>query len=125
MIQHITDVPAHVAAFRASGEVTEADFKEVVFPVVNRLVEQTGQLNYLMVIDTAVNNFSFGAWMQDALLGVKNITRWKRAAIVSGSDGITAFTDIFSVFIPGEFRGFYHEQLETAINWVAGADIES
>lgn len=125
MIQQITDVPSNVSAFRAIGEVSEDDFKTVIIPIVNRLVEETDQLNYMLVLDTSVKNFTAGAWWQDALLGLKNITKWNRVAIVSDSDGINSFTDIFSVFIPGEFRGFYPEQLKVAIDWVSGMDIES
>ncbi|MES2689286.1 MAG: STAS/SEC14 domain-containing protein, partial [Bacteroidota bacterium] len=87
--------------------------------------EETGQLNYMLVLDTSVKNFTAGAWWQDALLGLKNITKWNRVAIVSDSDGINSFTGIYSVFIPGEFRGFYPEQLKVAIDWVSGIDIES
>lgn len=125
MIQQITDVPSNVAAFRAWGEVTEEDFRTVLMPAVNSLVEKTGELNYMLVLDTSVKNFTAAAWRQDVLLGLKNITKWKRAAIVSDSDGINIFTDIFSVLVPGEFRGFYHEQLNVAIDWVSGKEIES
>lgn len=118
-------MPSNVAAFRAIGEVSEDDFKNVVIPVVDRLVQNTGELNYMLVLDTSVKNFTAGAWWQDAMLGLKNLTKWNRVAIVSDSDGLNAFTDIFSVFIPGEFRGFYPEQFQVALDWVSGMDIES
>lgn len=125
MIEQLIHVPLNVAAFRASGTITEDDFKLVVVPAMERMAERLGQVNYLLVLDTSITNFSFGAWMQEILLGIKNLTRWKRVAIVSGSDGIAAFSDLFSVFVPGEFRGFYHEQMQTAIDWASGKDIES
>lgn len=125
MIEQLSSVPLNVAAFRASGTITEDDFKRVVIPVMTHMAEKFGQVNYLLVLDTSITSFTFGAWMQEILLGIKNLTRWKRVAIVSGSDGIAAITDIFSVFLPGEFRGFYHEQLQVAIEWASGKNIES
>lgn len=108
-----------MVGFRATGKVTREDFDKVVIPAVNDLVARTNELNYLMVIDTDLKNFSIGAWWKDALMGLKNITKWRRAAIVSGSEGIRQFTDIFSAIVPGEFKGFEPYDLESAIYWVA------
>lgn len=118
MIQKINDVPANMVAFRASGEVTKEDF-EKVFPEVEALVERTGKLNYLLELETSPANFTTGAWLQDALLGVKNITKWNRAAIVSDSEAVIAFTDAFSKVMPGEFRGFPHSEFDHAVDWVS------
>ncbi|PZR23989.1 MAG: STAS/SEC14 domain-containing protein [Citrobacter freundii] len=121
MIQRLKEAPSSIAAFRASGEVTKDDFDKVVIPVVNDVVEKTGELNYLMVIDTPLKNFTAGAWWKDALMGLKKITKWRRAAIITDSDGVKKFTDLFSIVVPGEFKGFKPDQLNEAINWVASA----
>lgn len=117
-------VPENVAAFTASGDVTKEDFTNTVLPVVKELVIKYDELNYLMVIDTSVKNFSGSAWLQDIMLGIKNMTKWKRAAIITDSDTINWFTDVFSYIVPGEFKGFYPEQLPVAIEWVAGKEIQ-
>lgn len=102
------------------ADVTETDFKQTVLPNVRQLVDKTGELNYLLVLDTSIKNFTAAAWWQDVLLGIKHITKWNRAAIVSDVDAIRTFTAIFSVVIPGEFKGFRHEELQQAIDWTAG-----
>ena len=108
-----------MVGFRATGEVTENDFTNLVIPQVKAQVEKTGKLNYMLILDTSIKNFTFGAWLKDALLGIKNLTKWNRAAIVSDSAVIRKFTDIFSVLIPGEFKGFEHNELKDAIDWTA------
>ena len=108
-----------MVGFRATGKVTMEDFENVVIPAVNELVARTNELNYLMVIDTDLKNFTIGAWWQDAFMGLKQIAKWRRAAIVSGTEGIRRFTDIFSFIVPGEFKAFDSSELETAIHWVA------
>jgi hypothetical protein len=118
MINQITDVPANMVAFRASGEVTKDDF-DVVFKKVEELVKNTGKLNYLLVLQNSPADFTAGAWLQDALLGIKNITKWNRAAIVTDSQGVIVFTDAFSKLMPGEFKGFYKEEYNTAVDWTA------
>jgi len=124
MISFIENLPANMVGFKATGEVTEADFNTIVMPKVKELVDRTGTLNYMLVLDTQLKNFSMGAWFKDALMGIKHITKWHRAAIVSDTEGIRVFTDLFSIIMPGEFKGFEHKDLQKAIDWTSGA-IES
>ncbi|NMH27595.1 SpoIIAA family protein [Flavobacterium silvaticum] len=118
MIEQLKDVPANMVAFKASGKVDERDF-ELVQDEVSEIVEKTGKLNYLLELDTDISNFTAGAWLQDMLLGLKHITKWNRAAIVTDSENIQKFTDLFSHIMPGEFRGFPKTELAYAINWTA------
>ena len=119
MIETIKEIPANVAAFRATGIVTREDYQNIVVPEVDRLVNKTDELNFLLVLDTDVENFTAGAWMEDALLGLKNLAKWHRAAIVTDSDTIINFTNGFSYLVPGEFMGFKMEMYEAAVNWVS------
>lgn len=107
-----------MVAFRSSGEVTKDDF-DAVFPKVEELVGRTGKLNYLLELDNSPSDFTAGAWLQDALLGLKNITKWNRAAIVTDSEQVRDFTDAFSKVMPGEFRGFPKEEFRHAVDWVS------
>ena len=118
MIQQITDLPENMVGFRASGEVTKDDF-DIVLKKVEEIVEKTGKLNYLLYLETSPANFTIGAWMKDGLLGVQNLTKWNRAAIVSDSEIVKKFTDVFSDIMPGEFRGFEMDDLQHAIDWTS------
>lgn len=120
MIHTIEELPENVAGFRATGEVTESDFTNTVMPRVKALVDTTGTLNYLLVLDTSIKNFSAGAWFKDAIMGIRHLSKWNRAAIVTDVEGIRTFTRIFSVLMPGEFKGFEHKDLQHAIDWVSG-----
>jgi len=108
-----------MVGFRASGEVTKQDYNNVIFPAVEELVKRTGKLNYLMIIDTPLKDFTLGAWWEDALLGLKELTKWHRAAILTDSTSVNKFTDLISKLLPGKFKGFKTEELNLAIDWVA------
>jgi hypothetical protein len=118
MINKINDLPENMVGFRTEGEVVKEDFDSVINEV-STLVEKTGKLNYLLFLDNSPADFTLGAWMQDALLGIKNITKWNRAAIVSDSETVRNFTDIFSKIMPGTFRGFKKEEYSMAIEWTS------
>lgn len=119
MIQQLDNLPTNMVGFKATGEVTEADFTNTVMPMVKQLIDKTDKLNYMLVLDTSIKNFTAGAWFKDAIMGVKHLSKWNRAAIVSDVDGIRTFTDIFSVIMPGEFKGFEHKDLQAAVDWVS------
>ncbi|OIV40255.1 STAS/SEC14 domain-containing protein [Flavobacterium johnsoniae] len=117
---HQIDTTDNIVAFRALAEVTKEDFLTAVVPAVEHLVKQTNEINFLLVLDTDIKNFTAGAWLQDALLGLKHLGKWNRAAIVTDSEDIISFTNGFSYVVPGEFHGFKKEAFNKALNWVEG-----
>ncbi len=119
MIKHLQNLPANIFGFKAIGEITEKDFTDTVMPKVKALIDKTDKLNYLLVLETSEKNFTIGAWMKDAMMGIKHLTKWNRAAIVTDVEAIRNFTDFFSYLIPGEFKGFEHKDLQEAIDWVS------
>lgn len=123
MIVQIPGLPKNMVGFRADGEVTKEDF-EMVKVQVSDLVEKTGKLNYLLFLDNSPADFTLGAWIQDALLGINHITKWNRAAIISDIEGVIKFTDAFSKVMPGEFRGYHKAEYDEAVQWVAGGEQE-
>lgn len=126
MITIIPEAPENVAAFSATGDVTKEDFENLVLPHVQRKVNEHNELNYLLYLDTDLNKFTMGAWLQDALLGLKNLSMWNRAAIVTDKEGVQNFTDIFSVVMPGEFKSFPKGNLYNALYWCKnGNEIEA
>lgn len=122
MITLIPDVPENVAAFKASGEITKEDFENLVIPHVKAKVNTFDELNYLFYIDTDLDQFTVGAWMKDILVGLKNLTKWNRAAIVTDKKFVQNFTDIFSVLMPGEFKSFPQDDVENALYWCANGN---
>lgn len=119
MITQLENMPPNAVGFKAEGTITKEDFEQTVNPSVKASIEKNGKLNYLLVLDTDLGNFSAGAWLQDALLGIKHLTKWNRAAIVSDSEGVKKFTDAFSILVPGEFKGFSKSEQQEAIKWVS------
>jgi hypothetical protein len=118
MLTIIENLPPHVLGVRASGEVTANDLKTVLLPGLEGLTKRYNEIYYLLVLETKVGNFTAGAWLQDAMAGVKHLTQWKKMAIVSDQKAVENFTDIFSYVTPGEAKGFSHDELQEAISWV-------
>ena len=119
MIGVIENAPPNVAAFRAFGKVDKSDYDNVLIPEVDRLVKKQDSINFLLLLDTDLTDFTMGAILKDLAVGLKHFSKWHKMAIVSGSDAINKFTDLFSYIAPGESKGFKHDDLDNAIEWVS------
>lgn len=119
MIEVIHGLPPHVAAFRATGIVSKRDYEQLINPIVKNIVATFGNVNYMLVIQTPLKNYTLGAWIEDASLGVRYLTKWKKIAIVSEKQSIVNFTNTFGKLNPGETRGFRMEDLGMAEQWVS------
>ena len=119
MIEIIQGLPPHVAAFNATGKVTEVDYIDTINPLVAQIEKKFGRISYLLVIHTPLKNYSVGAWIKDALLGLKYFMKWNRIAIVAEKKGIKEFTDFFGVLIPAKTKGFMMEDINAAKQWVS------
>lgn len=121
MLEVMHEVPANVVGFRASGEVTKDDYETVLIPTVDKAAKQFGELHFLLVLETDVKNFTLGAWLNDAKVGIKHLTKWNRMAIVSDQKSVEKVTDFLSYLMPGESKGFEMAELDEAIAWVSGS----
>ncbi|MEO6731094.1 MAG: STAS/SEC14 domain-containing protein [Ferruginibacter sp.] len=119
MLSILTDLPPHVLGVRATGAVTRQDFDEVLKPALDALLKRTGKINYLLLLETTVSNFTVGAWMDDLALGLKHYIHWNRIAVVTNEKFVEKFSDAFNFIVPGKSRGFTLQELASAKEWVS------
>lgn len=122
MIITIPETPDNIVALKATGEITKEDYENVVLPQIEAKLNQFGELNCVVYLDTDLSNFTLGAWFQDALLGLKNLTNWNRVAVVTDTLSIRNTIAAFSVVMPGEYETFPVEDLANAIYWCANGN---
>jgi hypothetical protein len=119
MIEVIKGLPPYVAAFQADDVITGRDYDEIINPMVEKIYKEFGKINYLLVLNTSLGNYTVQAWIKDALLGFVYFTQWRKIAIVSKIDGVKTFTNVFGKLIPGQTKGFMMDQLAQAKEWVS------
>lgn len=119
MLTPIENLPPHVFGVKANSEVNADDLKNVLLPGLETLTKKYDEIYYILVLDTKVENFTVGAWLQDMLAGLKHFTKWKKIAIVTDQKAVENFTDFFSYVTPGQAKGFDHSALDEAIAWVS------
>jgi len=117
MIEQLIDIPNTLVAFRATNDVTKDDFDHVVFPAVAELGKRTDKLNYLLVLETPLQNIHFGDWMEGVLTKLNSFNAWNRAAIISDTEGIEKYNERYGKIMTGEFKGFSQDEYKEAIQW--------
>ncbi len=122
MLRFIEDLPDHVVGIHAVGTVEKDDYEKVLIPRLDELVKRQGEINYLLVLETNVSNFSAGSWWGDFKLGLKHFTKWNKIAVVSDQKGVEWFSDAFRFFIPGKSKGFPLSALNEAVDWISQKD---
>lgn len=119
MIEIIPGFPSHVAAFNATGKITADDYTRTINPLVKKIEKEFGKINYLLVLNTPLSNYSLGAWIKDGLLGFRYFPKWNKLAIVSEKKRIKKFTDFFGKFLPSVTKGFMMQDLDIAKRWIS------
>ena len=102
--------------------MTKADIENVLLPAFDELAQRTGKLNYLLILENKVQDFTAGAWWQDMIAGLKHFTDWNRIAVVTNQPIVEKFTDLFELGVSGRSKGFKPRELDEAILWVGLPD---
>lgn len=119
MFTLIHDLPNNVVGVQATGVVSKEDYEKVLLPAMAELFHRTGSVSLLLQLETELHNYTIGAWIQDASLGMRYFMKWRRVAIVSRKNGIRWFTDTFGILVPGQYKGFMMADLVEAKRWVS------
>ena len=119
MIKIINDLPPHVAGLHAFAEVTCDEYEKALMPLLDNLINTTGRINLILVLETNIKNFASGKWCGNVKIGLKYFFKWNRLAIVSDEKDMSGFSDFYKYLIPGKFESFPLDQLEIAVRWVS------
>ena len=118
MIKELTDLPAGVVGFEASGMLSAEDYRDVVLPALQRAYA-SDEFRFVIVMPE-FHGMSGGALWQDLKLGVEHFRAWKRIALVTDIEWMNVMTSMFGWMTPGEVRHFPMAQRDEAIAWAAG-----
>ena len=118
MLKPLEGLPPGVIGFEAEGEIRSTDYDEVLMPAVREISDRGGDVRIVLVFERW-DGMSSGAVWQDLKMGVDNLRRWKRIALVTDLDWMITVTSLFGWMTPGEFKRFPVADREQAIAWAA------
>ena len=90
MIKEMSDMPAGVIGFEASGKMQAEDYRDVVLPALERAAAG-GEVRFVIVMHD-FDGMSGGALWQDLKVGVEHWRAWKRIALVTDIEWMKQMT---------------------------------
>ena len=119
MLKPIADLPDGVLGFEASGEIQSSDYRDTLMPAVRDVWERGDEIRIVLVFERWDGMSPGGVW-EDLKVGMKNLTKWKRIALVTDLDWMITVTSLFGWMTPGELKRFPVAERAQAIAWAAG-----
>jgi SpoIIAA-like len=117
VIEELSDLPAGVIGFEATGTMRAEDYRDVILPALERAFT-AGEVRFVVVIPE-FHGMSGGALWQDLTVGIEHFRAWKRIALVTDIEWMSLMTTLFGWMTPGEVRHFPLAQRDEAITWAA------
>src|SRR5262245_17784446 len=106
MIEQMSGLPAGVLGFSAHGQVTSADYENVIMPDIEAAFALNRKLRVLYHLGEDFTGFDAGAVWDDVNLGLRHLSGWERMALVTDAGWVRAMARLFGFAVPGEFQLF-------------------
>ncbi|HEY2624556.1 STAS/SEC14 domain-containing protein [Dyella sp. Tek66A03] len=118
MIEQIQGLPPGTLGFRASGQVTAADYERVLVPDIEAAFALNRKLRLLYHVGPDFTGFDPGAMWDDVMLGFRHFSGWERVALVTDVGWLRIAATAMGFAVPAEFRLFSNAELVLAIDWI-------
>ncbi|UOF02552.1 SpoIIAA family protein [Bdellovibrio reynosensis] len=119
MVELLKDFPPYVVAYKATGKVFQDEYERVVMARVDEVAAQYDAINFLVRLETEMENYSVAALIDYLKISFKHIHRWNRMAIVSDEKKVRLFYDALSPLVPGKIIGYELKDYDKAKAWVS------
>lgn len=117
MIKKLETSSASVVVLEARGEITSEDYESILIPEMQNLVKTQGGIRGVIFFDETFTNFTLGAIVQDGLFGVKNISEFKKVAIVGLHNWMEELVKMGEFIAPNVIKRFDPSEKEAALAW--------
>jgi hypothetical protein len=116
--------PDSVLAVEVVGKLEKADYETVLIPAIDAQIKDAGEIRSVWVFGEKYQGLTAGAVSSDAKLYLgelfhRDLSKWKRCAVVTDKDWLRHSVEIFRFMMPGEVELFDVTQAQAAIEWAA------
>lgn len=118
MIEVMPESGGKVLAMAVDGKLTDADYRDVIIPQLEKRLEQHNVLRLLMLTKESFSGWDFGAAWDDLKLGLEHRSDFEKIAIVGASGWLDWAARVAAWLLKGETRFYKREQIDEAWRWV-------
>jgi SpoIIAA-like len=118
MIEFMQQSSGNILGIRASGKITDADYKLTLIPRLESLLNQHGKLRVLFFMDEKFDGWDLRAAWDNTSLDFRHRADFDRIAMVGASALEECCARLAGFLIKGEIRTFRQDQLAQAWEWL-------
>lgn len=118
MLRILSDFPDDVLAVSASGEITAADYRDILLPAIHAKLAGHKPLRVFYEIGPDFTGMQAGAMWEDAKLGFGHLGDLGRAAVVTDVGWIATSMRLFAPLMRQPVRIFPLARREEARRWL-------
>ena len=118
MLEILPESQGNTLGVKASGKVTDQDYKEILIPAADKLLAEHGRGRFLYYLSKEFKGFELAAILDDVKYVGKHSDKFDKIALVGGPRWINQTVNIAKHFIKAEMKEFTDEQIAEAWVWV-------
>jgi SpoIIAA-like len=120
------DSPDTVLAVEVVGKLEKEDYQTVLVPGLRALLDGPGEIRCVFVFADEYTGLTVGGTVEDSKLYLaelvhRELSKWRRCAVVTSHDWLRHAISMFRFMMPGEVECFEPSQVQAAIDWAAAA----
>jgi hypothetical protein len=118
------DSPDAVLAVEVVGKLEGDDYRTVLVPALRAMLDAYDEMRCVFVFGDEYTGLTVGGTVEDSKLYFdelvhRDLSKWKRCAVVTTHDWLRHAISAFRFMIPGEVECFEPSQVQAAIEWAA------
>jgi len=118
MLEFLPESHGNVLGVKASGKVTDSDYKDVLIPKMDSLLEENDRGRFLYYLSDEFEGFEFGAMWDDMKYAAGHSSKFDKLALVGGPAWVDWTAKISQHFIKAEIQTFTADELAAAWAWI-------
>jgi hypothetical protein len=119
MVVLLNEFPDHVAAYKATGAISQEEYEEVVMSRVDEVASRYERINFLVYLETDMSNYSIGAFLKYLKVSFEHFTKWNRMAIITDEKWLRSSYEVIGILVHGTIKTYVLKDFEAAKQWVS------
>ena len=120
MIEKIEGAPAGVVAYKAVGELSLDDYRQVLKPALDSAMAGGRKIRAVFLLGPEFTGYSKGVKLEDLGIGLGFLRKWQRCAIVTDVGRIGDLMRRYGWMMGRRLKRFSVADLPAAMRWAAG-----
>lgn len=117
MIEIMPESRGAILVLKATGQLTDADYREVLIPRLEEIIERYGKGRLLLELNG--HGWEPRAAWDDARFGLRHRRDFEKMGVLGGPRWADWVLALAPLLMDGEIRSFSPDQRQEALHWIA------